>query len=124
MRVQQIFSTLRELFDLVLIDSPPVLPVTDAVVLSRDADATLLVVAAGQTSRGDLQRAAEKLGQVQARVTGIVLNETSRQGGYGGYGYRYGYGGTYAPELALPAVPAQMNGNAQASRRGGSRRAK
>ena len=79
-RVQEIFSTLRELFDLVLIDSPPVLPVTDAVVLSKDADATLLVVAAGQTSRGDLQRAAEKLGQVEARVTGIVLNETTTAG--------------------------------------------
>ncbi len=122
MRVQQIFSALRELFDLVFIDSPPVLPVTDAVVLSRDADATLLVVAAGQTSRGDLQRAAEKLGQVEARVTGIVLNETARQGG--GYGYRYGYGGTYASELALPAVPPQMNGSSATAHRGGSRRSR
>ncbi len=121
-RVQQVFATLRELFDLVLIDSPPVLPVTDAVVLSKDADATLLVVAAGQTSRGDLQRAAEKLKQVQARVTGIVLNETSRQGS--AYGYRYGYGGTYVSDLAIPHVPAQTNGSAAASHRGGARRAK
>jgi capsular exopolysaccharide synthesis family protein len=120
-RVQQVFATLRDLFDLVLIDSPPVLPVTDAVVLSKDADATLLVVAAGQTSRGDLQRAAEKLKQVEARVTGIVLNETSRQGN--AYGYRYGYGGTYVSDLAIPSIPAQTNGSAAASHRGSRRRA-
>jgi capsular exopolysaccharide synthesis family protein len=126
-RIQEVFKTLRGLFDLVLIDSPPVLPVTDAVVLAKDADATLLVVAAGQTSRGDLQRAAEKLAQVNARVVGLVLNETSRQAGGYGYGYQYGYGGTYMSDRSLPAVPAQLNGNGAApapSHRGGARRAR
>ena len=118
------FAALREHFDLVLIDSPPVLPVTDAVMLSKDADATLLVVAAGQTSRGDLQRAAEKLAQVNARVVGMVLNETSRQGGGYGYGYGYGYGGTYATDKSMLQVPAQLNGSASPSHRGGVRRAK
>jgi capsular exopolysaccharide synthesis family protein len=122
-RIQEVFSTLRGLFDLVLIDSPPVLPVTDAVVLAKDADATVLVVAAGQTSRGDLQRAAEKLAQVNARVLGLVLNEASRQGGGYGYGYQYGYGGTYVSDQAQLSVPAQLNGSA-ASHRGGSRRAR
>jgi polysaccharide biosynthesis transport protein len=121
-RVREIFANLCELFDLVLIDSPPVLPVTDAVVLSKDADATLLVVAAGQTRRGDLQRAAEKLAQVNARITGIVLNETSRQAG--SYGYRYGYGGTYTSDLAVAAVPSQLNGSTAPTHRGGSRRAR
>jgi polysaccharide biosynthesis transport protein len=123
-RIQEVFSTLRGIFDLVLIDSPPVLPVTDAVVLAKDVDATLLVVAANQTGRGDLQRAAEKLAQVNARVVGLVLNETTRQGGGYGYGYQYGYGGTYVSERSLPGVPAQLNGSAPASHRGGSRRAK
>jgi polysaccharide biosynthesis transport protein len=123
-RIQEVFNRLRGLFDLVLIDSPPVLPVTDAVVLAKDADATLLVVAAGQTSRGDLQRAAEKLAQVNARVVGLVLNETSKQSGGYGYGYQYGYGGTYMSERPLPAVPTQLNGAAATSHRGGSRRAK
>jgi polysaccharide biosynthesis transport protein len=119
-RMQEIFSTLRGLFDLVLIDSPPVLPVTDAVVLSKDADATLLVVAAGQTRRGDLERAAEKLAQANARVTGIVLNETSRQ--RGGDGYRRGYGGTYPSDLPVPAVPPQLNRSAASAYRGENRR--
>jgi len=126
-RIQDVFNTLRGLFDLVLIDSPPVLPVTDAVVLAKDADAALLVVAAGHTSRSDLQRAAEKLAQVNARVVGLVLNETTRQGGGYGHGYQYGYGGTYISDRAVPAVPAQLNGSAAPappSHRGGSRRAK
>ena len=122
-RIQEVFAALRELFDLVLIDSPPVLPVTDSVVLAKDADATLLIVAAGQTSRGDLQRAAEKLAHVNARVVGLVLNETTRQGGYG-YGYGYGYGGTYTTEKSPLPVPAQLNGTAPATHRGGSRRAR
>ena len=94
-RVRDIFGQLREQFDLVLIDSPPVLPVTDAAILSQYADATLLLAAAGQTRRGDLHRAAEKLDQVGATILGIVLNkvtrQTSRYYGYG-YGYEYGYG--------------------------------
>jgi polysaccharide biosynthesis transport protein len=115
-RVQEIFARLRASFDLVLIDSPPVLPVTDAVVLSKDVDATLLIVAAHRTSSGDLQRAAEKLAQVDARVVGVVLNEATRQGsghysGYGRYGDRYGYYGLAVPELSAASVPAQANGN-------------
>jgi polysaccharide biosynthesis transport protein len=109
-RIQEVFAALRELFDLVLIDSPPVLPVTDSVLLAKDADATLLIVAAGKTSRGDLQRSAEKLAQVNARVVGLVLNETTRQGGGYGYGYGYGYGGTYPTDKSPLPVPAQQSG--------------
>src|ERR1017187_6729737 len=88
-----IFDALREEFDLVLIDSPPVLPVTDAMVLSSYADGTLLVVAAGQTRRADLQRASEKFSQAKVPLLGIVLNEVTRQNAYGGqYGGVSGYG--------------------------------
>ena len=106
------FATLRENFDLVLIDSPPVLPVTDAMVLSNYADGTLLVVAAGQTRRGELQRATERFAQAKSDVVGIVLNEVTKQNGYGGgYGYGYGYG-SYHPDPSL--VPAPPNGNSGA----------
>jgi capsular exopolysaccharide synthesis family protein len=123
-RIQEVFAALRRHFDLVLIDSPPVLPVTDAVLLASGADATLLVMAAGRTRRGDLRRAADKLAQVNARVVGLVLNETSRRGGYG---YQYGYG-SYLSEVALPpagpAAPAALNGSPPAARHGGGHRAK
>ncbi|HEY6275002.1 MAG TPA: polysaccharide biosynthesis tyrosine autokinase [Streptosporangiaceae bacterium] len=103
------FAALRHEFDLVLIDSPPIVPVTDAVVLSKEADATLLVVAAGQTRRGDLRRAAEKLAQASAPVVGTVLNQVSKQDGYG-YGYGYGYK-PYLSEPPLGAVAAHGNGS-------------
>ena len=89
-RARDVFAALKASFDIVLIDSPPVLPVTDAVVLSRQVDATLLVVASGRTRRGELQRAAEKLDQVDAPVIGMVLNEVTRQSS-GSYGQQYGY---------------------------------
>jgi polysaccharide biosynthesis transport protein len=117
-RIREVFAELRRYFDLVLIDSPPILPVTDAVLLAKDADATVLVVAAGRTRRADLRRAADKLGQVNARVVGLVLNETSRQSGYGGYGYGYG---SYLPDMPVPPVPAQANGTAPADRQEGGR---
>jgi capsular exopolysaccharide synthesis family protein len=106
---REIFTALQENFDLVLVDSPPALPVTDALVLSKYADGTLLVVAAGQTRRAELQRAAERFAQANSPVVGIVLNEVTKQSGYGsGYGYGYGYG-SYAPDASL--VPVQANGD-------------
>lgn len=110
--VREIFATLQENFDLVLIDSPPVLPVTDAMILSRYCDAALLVVAAGQTRRTELHRTVEKFGHSCAPVVGIVLNEVTRQNsyasGYGsGYGHRYGY----APDIPMARTASYANGN-------------
>ena len=106
---RDMFAALRAEFDFVIIDSPPVLPVTDAALLSKDADGTLMVVASGQTKRIDLRRAAEKLGQVNATVIGALLNETTRQTGYG-YGYGYAYG--YASDPRHASVPVPANGSA------------
>jgi Mrp family chromosome partitioning ATPase len=81
------------MFDRVLVDSPPLLPVTDAVILSQAVDTTLLVVAAGQTRARDLRRASEALSLVHAKTIGVVLNEVTKSTGYGyGYGKRYEYG--------------------------------
>jgi capsular exopolysaccharide synthesis family protein len=120
-----LFTALRAEFDLVLIDSPPVLPVTDATVLSKDSDGVLLVLAAGQTRRADVRRATEKLAQVNATMMGTILNEVTRQtgDGYGnGYGYGYGYGaygyGTEEPSLSPAAITASANGIATASSNG------
>lgn len=110
-KAKDVFAKLADHFDLVLIDSPPVLPVTDAAILSRYADGTLLLAAAGQTRRADLHRAAEKLNQVSARILGLLLNKVTRQTGrYYGYGYAYQ---TYR-EAAPPVVQAgHMNGSSR-----------
>jgi polysaccharide biosynthesis transport protein len=108
-RARDLFRELAERFDLVLIDSPPVLPVADAMILTSYADGVLLVVASGQSRRAELQRTAEKLGQANAPVVGVVLNKVATYGGYGGYGRygRYGYGNysysySYSPSAPMP----------------------
>jgi len=89
----EMFDELKKHFDMVLVDSPPILPVTDAVLLSRLTDMTLLIVAAGQTKKGHLRRGFEQLAQVGDRQVGIVLNEVTRQGSdvYDSYSYSYTY---------------------------------
>jgi polysaccharide biosynthesis transport protein len=97
-----IFRKLAIDFDIVLIDSSPLLPVSDPLVLSGYADAVLLVVMAGQTTRTDVERASELLAQVDAKPTGIVLNRAIRRAGGGseyGYGYKYRYSPDRKPEV-------------------------
>jgi capsular exopolysaccharide synthesis family protein len=93
-KAAEIFRLLATSFDVVLIDSPPLVPVTDPLVLSQYADAVLMVVMVGLTTRAEVERAAELLAQVNARPTGIVLNNATRRSANGseyGYGYKYRY---------------------------------
>lgn len=91
-RASDILRALGEEADFVLIDSPPVLPVTDAIVLAGVVDATVVVVTANRTTKRQLQRALELLQQVDAPVIGAVLNSaTQGERGYG-YAYEYSYG--------------------------------
>ena len=83
-----LFRSLKEYGYIVLIDAPPLLPVTDALVLARQIDAVLLVAVAGATSRKDMSRAAEMLRQVNAPMAGAVLNGVRPEGSYG-YDYQY-----------------------------------
>lgn len=88
-RMRSVVTDLAGRFDIVLIDSPPVLPVADAMILSGYVDAALVVVAAGQTRRAELRRATEKLAQASAPVVGAVLNKATAQDGGGYYaGYQ------------------------------------
>jgi succinoglycan biosynthesis transport protein ExoP len=71
----RLLDHLRGLFDYVLVDSPPVLPVTDSVILSRYVDGVLLVVKGGATPKKVVRDAAERLRTVGARILGAVLND-------------------------------------------------
>jgi len=83
----------RNEFDHIIIDTPPCLSVTDAVVLSVDADRVILVARAGQTPKAALRRASALLFQVNARVMGVVLNAFTFRSGED---YYYYYGNKYA----------------------------
>src|SRR5205807_9418211 len=89
-RTAQVLRALQAEADVVLVDSPPVLPVTDSAVLSAHVDATLLVMRAGVTTRRQLTRAVEVLEQVASPLVGTVLNGVTADEGYG-YAYNYGY---------------------------------
>jgi len=89
-RTREVFAALKAEADIVLIDSPPVLPVTDALVLFRQVDATLMVFSAGGTTQKQASSALAMAKQVDAPLVGAVLNGVSAPGGYGGQ-YSYGY---------------------------------
>ena len=89
---------MTEKFDMVLFDSPPLLAVTDAAVLSTLVDGTVLIARMGATARKGLWRALHQLRAVHANLLGTVLNDVSSDVGayYGGYSYYYYY--AYHPE--------------------------
>ena len=74
-RLAGVFEELRRSFDVVLVDSPPVLLFTDAVILAQAVDVTFLIVKAGQTQGKDLRRAIEALSLVHVPIVGVALNE-------------------------------------------------
>ncbi len=87
-RMKQVISLLVQRADLVVFDSPPVLAVTDAAVLSRHVDGVLLVIEAGRTRKKHARRALEELSQVEAPILGVVLNKIPVRGP-GSYSEQY-----------------------------------
>ena len=80
----------KEAYDYIVIDSPPLMAVTDAAVLSRSVDGVLLVVKPGMTKLGALSGAMESLKRVQAHILGLALNEIPTRGSrYYYQGYQY-----------------------------------
>jgi capsular exopolysaccharide synthesis family protein len=78
--MRQLCGVLRENADLVLIDCPPVLPVTDALLVAKMVDSVLLVASVSSTTRTELERAFEMLDLVGAPVVGTVLNRVPTRG--------------------------------------------
>ncbi|HEX4948339.1 MAG TPA: polysaccharide biosynthesis tyrosine autokinase [Blastocatellia bacterium] len=86
-KMRTMVQLLREHFDHVLIDSPPLTNVADSLVLSTLADGVVLVVQSNKTKRRALQRMRRELMQVGAKVFGVVLNKADQRNGYDGYYY-------------------------------------
>ena len=75
--MSELIAELRREYDYIVMDTPPILPVTDAVVMAAAADATIVVMRSGETEEVAAQRAIGQLQRVEARLTGIVLNGVS-----------------------------------------------
>ena len=84
-RMDDALAALKGRADIVLFDAPPVIAVTDAVVLGTRVDGVLLVVGAGHTKREHAKRAREMLDKVKVRVIGVALTNVSPDAALGGY---------------------------------------
>ena len=128
-RMERLLENLRERYDFIVLDTPPVNMVIDAVALAPRCDGVLFVVRANQSERGAVIHAVEQLEYAKVKILGFVLNGVELEntnygygkyrykqyrrykrygyGGYGrGYGYNSGYGYGYGYGYTAPA-PAQ-----------------
>jgi polysaccharide biosynthesis transport protein len=97
----RVLAAVKERYDRIIIDSPPVVPVTDAAVLSTKVDATVLVVRSSRTTKELARQAARALRDVGANLVGAVLNAvdlSARSAYYDHYSYAYYRREGYAPD--------------------------
>jgi capsular exopolysaccharide synthesis family protein len=103
--MKEVLAELRGRFDHVVIDSPPVLLVTDATILTPLVDGIMLVVESGVTVRGAIQRTHKILENAGGKVLGVVLNKLdARRNGYYGSYYPSAYGKYYLADEEQSAV--------------------
>lgn len=109
-QMSHLLEELRESHDYVIIDAPPLLPVTDAAVLAVLADGVVIVTRWGETKREQLRAAAATVRVIDVRVLGTVLNMIPPRGGNAyGYGYGYGYGYSYEPDPTPRELPKSLD---------------
>ena len=91
-RMKRLMQEVSEQYDMVLIDTPPIVAVTDAAILAQEVDGVILVLAAGEVSKDFAQRAKELLDKVGAKILGAVLNKADMKTSE--YYYYYYYHGS------------------------------
>jgi polysaccharide biosynthesis transport protein len=109
-RMRELIRTAAQHYDHILIDSPPLMNVTDPAILSTMVDGVILVVQAGRSTRDIVRRAKQDLRSVGARIFGVVLNNVDlRREGYYDY-YYYRYYSNYGDKGRDAEVEQQMGG--------------
>ena len=105
-RCEAVVRALAEKFDRVIFDSPPILAVTDAAVLSRITDAAVMVVRAGRTTRDSAIRAKRSLTRLRSNITGVILNDVNLKSPHYSDYYTYYYSAKYH-EATSPSPSSQ-----------------
>ena len=95
-RMKSLIQKVSEQYDVVLIDTPPIVAVTDAAILAQEADGVILVLASGEVNKEYAQRAKELLDKVDAKILGAVLNKADLKTSE--YYYYYYYHGSDDPK--------------------------
>jgi len=91
-KMNQLILSLREKYDYILIDSPPVINVSDALYISKFADAVVFAISQSQTKKSVAKEAVKLLRQNNVNVIGTVITQIDLKSRRYGYGYGYGYG--------------------------------
>lgn len=110
--MSRVLAALREEYDYVIVDSPPSLPVTDALILAPQVDAVALVARLGLVQTTQLQQSMELLEKTGAQIAGIIVNgmKASKSEGYGyGYGYDGQANAMVTEEAAGSNTPAEKS---------------
>ncbi|MDF1545285.1 MAG: CpsD/CapB family tyrosine-protein kinase [bacterium] len=115
--IGMVLEDLKFYYDLILVDAPPLMPVSDPMLLATKVDAILLVVKAGDTDRAVVKKAVEGMGSTRDKVLGVVLNNLGNKLPYY-YDHSY-YGYDYKPSKRAGKRPT-----ASRSRTGKSRRSR
>jgi tyrosine-protein kinase len=111
-KLGNILAELRQRYDIVVIDSPPLLRVGDAMTLSSRADGLVLLTRLNTLKRPTLRELSRVLAAVPTGKLGYVVTGSQREGGYsGGYGYGYGYGKSYYAREASNGNPEALSSN-------------
>jgi succinoglycan biosynthesis transport protein ExoP len=109
-RLTDAIAELRSKFKFIVIDSPPIMAATDAVILSVKADGVLLVVRSGQTPKEAFTRTRDLLLSVKCHILGVVLNAVNPGAGDYYYSYRYyPYSQTYGPQDISETPPSDQD---------------
>jgi succinoglycan biosynthesis transport protein ExoP len=112
--MRELLQRCRGIYTHIVMDSPPLLSVTDSVVLARDADAIVMIIRHGKSSKHAVRRGRDLLVRSGAPLTGIVLNAVDLNSPeyYAYYGY-YGYSGYAAAGVDSAGWEASKNGGDQ-----------
>jgi len=118
-RMREAITELRRRYKFVVIDSPPIMAATDAVILSSLTDGVLLVVRSGETPKEAFTRTRDLLAAVKSRLLGVVLNAVDSSAPdyyysyrYYPYAYGYGYGEDIGKKSRCPAGPVDTDDSA------------
>lgn len=107
-RMEKLLSVATDLYDMVVVDSAPLLSVTDAAVLSRLTGGTLVVAQSERVKKQQLAQALEKLEAVEARLLGVLLNRVPSRS-QGVYAYRYSYAPVTSDADGSPSDESQRS---------------
>jgi capsular exopolysaccharide synthesis family protein len=119
-RLEEVLHVLRDQYDYVLVDTPPLLAVSDPCAVAPRVDGVLLTLRVSKNGRPAAERARDMLASLRVQVFGVVVNGVGKQGAMSGYGYEhyeyaYGYSAEYSAgdadeQPAKEALPGATNG--------------